>query len=104
VTEYKEAISILASITTPYDRSLSELHMLIALAYDNIVDAVDHAVEYAEKAKTILLAKVAQLEGLGAEKSESDEREITDIKELMSDVDMKVSLSLSAAFCESGRN
>lgn len=67
--------------------------MLIALAYDNVVDAVDRAVKHAETAKSILLAKVAQLESLET-KSDKDEREIVDIKELMGDLDNKVSMYL----------
>lgn len=63
--------------------------MLIALAYDNVVDAVDRAVEHAEKAKAILLARIAHLES-SANPTETDAREIADIKSLMGDVDMKV--------------
>lgn len=95
VLEYTSSLSLLSAILPPYNRSLSELHMLIALALDFIPDSVDRAVEHAEKAKAVLLLKLEQLEGLSKEeRGEKDEKEMTDIRELMGDVDMKVRLSL----------
>ncbi|KAM0749843.1 hypothetical protein T439DRAFT_40821 [Meredithblackwellia eburnea MCA 4105] len=91
VAEYTSALNVLASVHPPYHRSLSELHMLIALALDFVPNAVDRAVSHAEKAKSVLLLKLEQLEGLKeGERTEKDEREIKDIKELVGDVDMKV--------------
>lgn len=91
VDEYASALTILGAILPPYNRSLSELHMLIALALDFVPDSVDRAVSHAEKAKAVLLLKLAQLEGIkDKDKTEKDTKEIADIKELMGDVDMKV--------------
>ena len=91
VTEYTAALSVLSSILEPHDRALSELHMLIALALDFVPDAVDRAVDHAEKARAVLLLKLAFLEKIEKTKrTDKDEREISDIKEIMSDVDMKV--------------
>ena len=90
VNEYSEALSTLAAFLPPYHRQLSELHMLIALALDFVPDAVGRAVEHAEKAKEVLSLKVAQLEGLDKQ-SELDKKELVQIRELMGDVDMKVS-------------
>ncbi|GAA5849110.1 hypothetical protein JCM8547_006449 [Rhodosporidiobolus lusitaniae] len=96
VTEYTSALSQLSSFLPPYDRSLSELHMLIALALDFVPNATSRAVSHAEKAKAVLVMKVEQLERvLGAEGMEEKEkekarREVEDIKGLMGDVDMKI--------------
>ncbi|KAK4701015.1 HAT1-interacting factor 1, partial [Phenoliferia sp. Uapishka_3] len=89
VTEYTSALSVLSTILEPFDRSLSELHMLIALALDFVPEAVDRAVSHAEKAKNVLLLKLESLEKLDT-KSDKDEREILDIKSLMGDLDMKI--------------
>lgn len=98
VTEYDAALSLLASLLPPYDRALSELHMLIALALDFVPDAVGRAVEHAEKAKAVLLLKKAQLEAIPKEeRTERDEKEIIQITELMGDVEMKVRLSSSCS-------
>ncbi|KAL8280950.1 hypothetical protein RQP46_006629 [Phenoliferia psychrophenolica] len=91
VTEYTEALLVLSTILEPYDRALSELHMLIALALDFVPDEVDRAVSHAEKAKAVLLLKLTHLEKMEKTKrTDKEEREITDIKEIMGDVDMKI--------------
>ena len=100
VSEYTSALDILTQILPPYNRSLSELHMLIALALDFVPDSIDRAVSHAEKAKAVLLLKLEQLEGIkDEEKTDKDKKEITDIKELMGDVDMKVSLPDCRLLC-----
>lgn len=91
--EYSAALSILEARLPPYHRQLSELHMLIALALDFVPDAVGRAVEHAEKAKQVLLLKVAQLEGLKSP-TETDKKEAGQIRELIGDVDMKVGLAV----------
>lgn len=64
--------------------------MLMALALDNIPDSVPKAVAHAEKAKNVLILRIAYLEGLGEKKTETDEKELIDIKELIGDVENKV--------------
>jgi hypothetical protein len=75
--------------------------MLIALALDFVPDATARAVSHAQKAKEVLLLKIAELEktlnGEGEkEEKEKAKREVEDIKSLMGDVDMKVRLSSSS--------
>ncbi|GAA5868053.1 hypothetical protein JCM1840_003667 [Sporobolomyces johnsonii] len=91
VEEYSSALSILSRVLPPYDRALSELHMLIALALDFVPNATGRAVSHAEKAKGVLLLKLEQLENKDeAQRTEKEKREIDDIKGLMGDVDMKI--------------
>jgi hypothetical protein len=91
IKEYMSALSILDKILAPSNRNLSELHMLIALAFDFIPDSVHLAVEYAEKSKAVLLLKLAELEAIDeGKRNEKDVKEIADIKDLMGDLDMKV--------------
>lgn len=97
VTEYTASLKILTAILPPYNRSLSEIHMLIALALDFVPDAIDRAVSHAEQARDILLLKIDQLKRIG-KRSDKDEREIIDITELMGDVEMKASFP---QFCSS---
>ncbi|GAA6010082.1 hypothetical protein JCM10207_007550 [Rhodosporidiobolus poonsookiae] len=91
VTEYSSALSTLSAVLPPYDRALSELHMLIALALDFVPNATSRAVSHAEKAKDVLLQKIAQLEQVPeGERDEKNRREVEDIRGLMGDVDMKI--------------
>ncbi|BGP17534.1 hypothetical protein JCM10213_004076 [Rhodosporidiobolus nylandii] len=89
VTEYTSALASLSSILPPYDRALSELHMLIALALDFVPNATERAVKHAMQAKEVLQLKLEQLRGV-AEKDEKVKKEIEDIEGLMGDVDMKI--------------
>lgn len=91
VNEYTSSLDLLTPLLEPYDRSLSELHMLMALALDNVPEAVSRAVNHAEKSKQVLILRLMHLHGLGDKRSEVDDREVLDIKELMADVDNKVS-------------
>lgn len=92
VNEYQAALDILTAILPPYNRALSELHMLIALALENLPDSIDKAVKHAELAKDVLLHKIEQLDKL-QDKTEKDTKEIADIKDLMGDLDMKVRMN-----------
>lgn len=69
--------------------------MLMALALDNVPDAVARAVDHAEKSKAILLLKLEHLNGLADAQTDTDRKEIVDITELMVDVDNKVRSSKS---------
>ncbi|KAM0786536.1 hypothetical protein ACM66B_001993 [Microbotryomycetes sp. NB124-2] len=89
VEEYTSALTILQTVLPPYDRALSELHMLCALALDFLPDSVSRAVKHAERAKDVLLLKLAHLEKT-ENKTERDVKEIADIKDLLGDVDMKI--------------
>ncbi|KAK4049194.1 DNA-dependent ATPase mgs1 [Microbotryomycetes sp. JL201] len=90
VEEYTSALDILQNVLPPYDRALSELHMLCALALDFLPDSVSRAVKHAERAKDVLLLKLAQLEK-AEHKTERDNKEIADIKDLLGDIeDLKV--------------
>lgn len=96
VGEYTSALSILSPLLPAYDRSLSELHMLTALALEFVPNATSRAVLHAEKAKGVLVLKLAELEKVPeGERDERTRREIDDIKGLMGDVDMKVRLLAS---------
>lgn len=78
--------------------------MLIALALDFVPDAVDRAVCHAEQAKAVLVLKLEQLDKLDeSERTEKDDREAANIKELMKDVDMKVRVLLLFDFESVGR-
>ncbi|GAA5984185.1 hypothetical protein JCM11641_005142 [Rhodosporidiobolus odoratus] len=91
VTEYSSSLTVLSSFLPPYDRALSELHMLIALALDFVPNATARAVSHAEKAKEVLLMKLKELEKVEeGNREEKVKREIEDIKGLMGDVDMKI--------------
>lgn len=90
MTEYQSALDILKEILPPHNRALSELHMLIALALDNLPDSVDRAVKHAKMAKDVLLLKIEHLE-TSENQTDKDVKEIADIKDLMGDLDMKVS-------------
>ncbi|GAA5820584.1 hypothetical protein JCM3770_007166 [Rhodotorula araucariae] len=91
VDEYSAALSGLSRVLAPHDRALSESHMLIALALDFVPNATARAVSHAEKAKGVLLLRLAELERVPAEEREDKaKREIEDIKSLMGDVDMKI--------------
>ncbi|GAA5999803.1 uncharacterized protein JCM10292_003751 [Rhodotorula paludigena] len=91
VEEYSSALSTLSRILAPYDRALSELHMLIALALDFVPNATSRAVSHAEKAKGVLVLKLAELEKVPEqEREDKAKREIEDIRSLMGDVDMKI--------------
>ncbi|GAA5827466.1 hypothetical protein JCM11251_003823 [Rhodosporidiobolus azoricus] len=91
VTEYDSALSLLETILPPYDRALSELHMLIALALDFVPNKVSDAVKHAMMAKEVLVLKLQELEKVEeGKREEKAKREIEDIKGLMGDVDMKI--------------
>ncbi|BGP25723.1 histone-binding protein [Rhodotorula toruloides] len=91
VEEYTSALSILSHLLPPYDRALSELHMLTALALEFVPNATSRAVAHAEKAKSVLVAKLDELERVpDDEREDKTRREIEDIKGLMGDVDMKI--------------
>ncbi|BGP09277.1 NASP-related protein sim3 [Rhodotorula toruloides] len=91
VEEYTSSLSLLSRLLPPYDRTLSELHMLTALALEFVPNATSRAVSHAEKAKSVLVSKLAELEGVPeAEREDKVRREIEDIKGLMGDVDMKI--------------
>ncbi|BGP41166.1 hypothetical protein JCM10449v2_005137 [Rhodotorula kratochvilovae] len=91
VDEYSAALSALTPVLAPHDRALSELHMLIALALDFVPEATARAVAHAEKAKGVLLLRLAELERVPEkEREDKARREIDDIKSLMGDVDMKI--------------
>lgn len=101
VAEYSSALEILRKELPPHDRALSELHMLIALALDFVPDKVAEAVQHAEKAKAVLVLRLAFLDGSEEkddERKTKDAREAAQIRELMGDVDMKVRLP-SRPFC-----
>ncbi|GAA5889679.1 hypothetical protein JCM6882_007101 [Rhodosporidiobolus microsporus] len=91
VTEYDSALELLSSVLPPYDRALSELHMLIALALDFVPNATSRAVKHAMLAKDVLVLKLKELEKVEeGKREEKARREIEDIKGLMGDVDMKI--------------
>ncbi|BGO92599.1 hypothetical protein NBRC10512_004303 [Rhodotorula toruloides] len=91
VEEYTSSLSLLSRLLPPHDRALSELHMLTALALEFVPNATSRAVSHAEKAKSVLVSKLAELEGVPeAEREDKVRREIEDIKGLMGDVDMKI--------------
>lgn len=103
VEEYTSALTLLSRVLEAHDRALSELHMLIALALDFVPNATAQAVSHAEKAKDVLLLRLAELEKVAeGERDDKAKREIDDIKGLLGDVDMKVrpfSPSLSLSLC-----
>ncbi|BGP33273.1 hypothetical protein JCM10296v2_005067 [Rhodotorula toruloides] len=91
VEEYTSSLSLLSRLLPPYDRTLSELHMLTALALEFVPNATSRAVDHAEKAKSVLVSKLAELEGVPeGEREDKVKKEIEDIKGLMGDVDMKI--------------
>uniref|UniRef100_A0A0K3C7N8 BY PROTMAP: gi/472583631/gb/EMS21264.1/ histone-binding protein [Rhodosporidium toruloides NP11] gi/647396993/emb/CDR39760.1/ RHTO0S04e08856g1_1 [Rhodosporidium toruloides] n=1 Tax=Rhodotorula toruloides TaxID=5286 RepID=A0A0K3C7N8_RHOTO len=91
VEEYTSSLSLLSRLLPAYDRTLSELHMLTALALEFVPNATTRAVQHAEKAKSVLVLKLGELEGVKeGEREEKTRREIEDIKGLMGDVDMKI--------------
>ncbi|SGY15041.1 BQ5605_C013g07219 [Microbotryum silenes-dioicae] len=96
IKEYESALAILTSVLEPSNRTLSELHMLIALAYDMIPDSVPQAVHHAEQSKAVLLTKLAELEKVqkeGGDAGTGDDRvqkEIVDIKELIGELEEKI--------------
>ncbi|SCZ87418.1 BZ3500_MvSof-1268-A1-R1_Chr2-2g04884 [Microbotryum saponariae] len=96
IKEYESALAILTSVLEPSNRTLSELHMLIALAYDMIPDSVPQAVHHAEQSKAVLLTKLAELEKAqkeGGDAGAGDDRvqkEIIDIKELIGELEEKI--------------
>ncbi|KAK4055843.1 hypothetical protein OIO90_003098 [Microbotryomycetes sp. JL221] len=89
VTEYSAALAILKAMLPPYDRALSELHMLCALAYDFLPDSTSRAVKHAEQAKDVLLLKLDHLEKVEPQ-TEKETKEIDDIKDLMGALDEKI--------------
>ena len=94
VEEYSSSLSILSQILPPSDRQLSEQHMLIALASEFLPQGtgLTRAVSHAEKAKSVLVLRVSELEAKSeADKSDKDKKEIENIRELLGDVDNKVS-------------
>ncbi|KDE07400.1 hypothetical protein MVLG_02267 [Microbotryum lychnidis-dioicae p1A1 Lamole] len=96
IKEYESALAILTSVLEPSNRTLSELHMLIALAYDMIPDSVPQAVHHAEQSKAVLLTKLAELEKVQKEGGDAGtgddrvEKEIVDIKELIGELEEKI--------------
>lgn len=100
VEEYSSSLSILTELRQPSDRQLSEQHMLIALALEFLPNQISRAVSHAEKAKSVLALRLAELERDDNDDDKKHEKEIVDLKELIRDVDMKassLSLSLNAA-------
>lgn len=78
--------------------------MLIALASEFLPDGtgLGRAVSHAEKAKSVLVLKLSELEAKDeGEKTEKDKKEIENIRELLGDVDNKVSL-LCSSQCSRG--
>ncbi|GAA5926342.1 Hif1p [Sporobolomyces koalae] len=91
VEEYSSALSILTKILPPSDRQLSQHHMLIALALEFLPNQIGRAVSHAEKAKSVLVLRLQQLESKPDDnKTDKDKREIVDINELLGDVDNKI--------------
>ncbi|GAA5852323.1 hypothetical protein JCM5353_006048 [Sporobolomyces roseus] len=93
VEEYSSSLSILSQILPPSDRQLSEQHMLIALASEFLPQGtgLTRAVSHAEKAKSVLVLRVSELEAQSeADKSDKDKKEIENIRELLGDVDNKI--------------
>ncbi|SCV70279.1 BQ2448_1673 [Microbotryum intermedium] len=95
IEEYESALAILTSVLEPSNRTLSELHMLIALAYDMIPDSVPQAVHHAEQSKAVLVTKLAELEKAEAENGDAGaddriQKEIVDIKVLIGELEEKI--------------
>jgi len=101
VSEYSSSLDILTQTLPRWDRHLSELHMLIALALEFTPNGLQRAISHAEKAKSVLVLRLRELEkkitntsseNENGEEGEKDKKEILDIKDLMGDVDNKVNL------------
>ncbi|GAA5833192.1 hypothetical protein JCM3766R1_001432 [Sporobolomyces carnicolor] len=90
VEEYSSSLSILTELRQPSDRQLSEQHMLIALALEFLPNQISRAVSHAEKAKSVLALRLAELERDDNDDDKKHEKEIVDLKELIRDVDMKI--------------
>jgi HAT1-interacting factor 1 len=104
VEEYSSALSILSKTRSPSDRILSEQHLMIALALEFIPDQTSRSVSHAEKAKSVLVLRLNELESKGDEADEKEKKEIQNLKELIVDVDNKVSPLCRARRFSGSRN
>lgn len=88
--EFTTSLKLLSANVPAYDRSLSAIHMHIALALDNLEGSVDLAISHVESSKAVLVLKAEHLTSLGGDKSEADIKELVDIQELIQAVNDKV--------------
>ncbi|GAA6025526.1 hypothetical protein JCM11491_000526, partial [Sporobolomyces phaffii] len=90
VEEYSAGLSILTQTRPPSDRILSEQHMMLALALEFLPDQTPRAVSHAEKAKSVLVVRLRELEAKDtAAITERERKEVQDLKELIVDVENK---------------
>ncbi|CAO3624807.1 unnamed protein product [Cunninghamella blakesleeana] len=102
--DFKKAIDIKKSILKPDDRQLAEVHYKYALALELSSESAEEALEELKKALTVLKARIQTLEsGDGDDSidndnkgkgkyvlSESIKKEIDEIKELITDMEEKI--------------
>ncbi|CAO3608544.1 unnamed protein product [Cunninghamella echinulata] len=100
--DFRKAIDIKESILKPDDRQLAEAHYKYALALELSSDSVEEALQELKKASSVLKARIQTLEsgdgienndGKGKGKSilsEDAKKEITEIQELVTDMEEKI--------------
>ncbi|KAI8099377.1 uncharacterized protein BX664DRAFT_321116 [Halteromyces radiatus] len=98
--DFKKAIDIKQSLLQPDDRQLAEAHYKYSLALELSSDSQGLALDELQKTKTVLKNRIETLEkgdikddNKGKSKytpSEAEQKEITEIQDLISDLDEKV--------------
>lgn len=107
LADYEKAIDIKKSVLDDDNRELAEAHYKYALALEFSSDKADQALPELQKAVAVLKKRIETLEageGKGKGKQVADlskkaQDEISDIKELIPDMELKVKKPLLLNFC-----